>query len=108
MLRGRGPDEGAKVGDELRHMAHSHPPATGPAVPAVIEGIGDETGSCEPLRYVVVPTGVFAITVGQHDDSSGFDVRSPHVIDDPDPTHACKGSLSALYGHEPRVAGAFG
>jgi hypothetical protein len=106
MLRGRGPDEGPEVGDELRHLAHSHPLATGPAVPAVVEGIDDQAGSCEPLRYVVVATCVFAVTVGQHDDSSGFGVRSPHVIDDADPTYAHERSLSALYDHEPRVVGA--
>ena len=103
MLGRRDLDQGTKVADELRHVAHPHPPAAGPAVAAVVKGVGQQTGCPEALRDVVIAPGVLAVAVGEHHHPAGLGIRGPHVVDDPDPADADEGSLRVIGRHQVRV-----
>ena len=65
-VRGGGDaDEVVEVVGVLGDVLEVDALAAGAAVPAVVEGVGDEPGLAEALRDVVVATGVLAVTVRQ-------------------------------------------
>ena len=99
MLAARDLHQLSVIGDELRHLPHPHPLATGSSVPPVIQGVHGQTGIAEPLRDVVVAAGVFAVPVCQHDHAAHIAGGRPHVVDDPYPTDAAERPLLALSRH---------
>ena len=63
MLASGDPDQGVEVAGELRDVAHQHPLAVRAAVATMIQRIGDQPVGAEPLRHVVIATGVLTETV---------------------------------------------
>ena len=69
-------------------------------MPAVVERVGDQTVLAEPLRDVVVATGVFAEPVGQDNHRTRRDIGRPDVVDDTHATDTVEGSFGTGGCHQ--------
>ena len=97
-------DQGVEIAGVLRDVPHQHPLAAGAAVPAMVQRVGHQPRVTEGLRDVVVPAGVLAETVGQHDHRARRSVRSPDVVDDAHAANAVEITFGAGRG-SPRSVG---
>ena len=99
-------DQGVEVVGVFGDVAQVDPLAAGTAVTAMVQRIGDEAGLTEPLRDVVVATGVLGVSVRQHDDPLRLDIGCPYVVDDAHAADTVEAAFLAGSGHQGRVASA--
>ena len=98
-------DEGVEVAGVFGDVAEVDPFATGPAVAAQVQRVGDEPGFAEPLRDVVVSARVLGVSVAEHHDPAQCLLRGPHVVDDAHAADAVEASFAAGSGHPGRLSG---
>ena len=106
VVGGGNADQGVEVVGVFGDVAQVDPLAAGTAVTAMVQRIGDEAGLTEPLRDVVVATGVLGVPVRQHDDPLRLDIGCPYVVDDPHAADTVEAAFLAGSGHQGRVASA--
>src|SRR4029079_11274918 len=81
VVSGGDADPGVEGVGVFGDVAQVDPLAAGTAVTAMVQRIGDEAGFTEPLRDVIVATGVLGIPVRQHDDPLRRHDGGPYVGD---------------------------
>src|ERR1700677_5165223 len=108
MFPARDTDQSGEVCGVLGDIPHQHPLASGAAMPAVVQRVGDQAGLPEAQRDMVVTAGGRAAPAVGEPDRSWRDVRRPDVVDDAHAADAVEMPFSPGRNHYGQRNGSWG